>query len=181
MGWFRRVRDLFHADTQPQDDPERVLNAYIEASSEKLRALSVSVNRSRSEWLTAKENCERLETDMAQLRSKAEEAAKQGHANAARRFLEELHDRRPQAEQLTQDTEKLKERADQLERKFELLASKLETARKLKEQFRLRARDAMLQLEARRALEMDLTTSSAMDQIQEAAFLAEAKAELERT
>ncbi|WP_336788529.1 hypothetical protein [Paenibacillus sp. MMO-177] len=54
MGLFSRLKDLFKAKIPQEDYPVRVLSDFIEFYSEKLRELSVSVNRSESEWLLLK-------------------------------------------------------------------------------------------------------------------------------
>lgn len=181
MGLIRRLSHLFKAKSEVEDNPEHILNAYIEAGSEALRELSVSAKRAQSESLTLQEKMNLLRAEIQVKRGKAEEAAKEANLDMARRWLEEIHEQNVIYEQLQQDANQKRLFADELMQKLDALSNKVQTAKDLIEQYRMRNRHAAAILAAGKATSSDIRSSNALNQLQEETFLAEAKAELQRT
>jgi len=181
LGLIRRLRTLFKANSETEENPELILNAYIEASSESLRELAVTVKRAQSEALNVQEKMTLVHAEMEAKRGKADAAAKESNPDAARKWLEQIHAQRLLYEQLQQESEQKARFADELSEKLKVLSEKVQTAKRLVEQYRLRYRHAGAVIAAGKALVPDRDSSAAFDQIQEDLFLAEAKAELART
>ncbi|MBB6669509.1 PspA/IM30 family protein [Cohnella nanjingensis] len=177
------MRRWLQASAHPQENPEQVLHDYMEAASEKLRELSVSVNRAESEWLSLQENIELYASNAEAFRSQAEEAAKAGRTEQARQWLLKAHSESDRADRLASETNRLKNAVEHLRASLDALRTKYETAKALKDQYQLRHRYADSQWAAQQALSdrSDSSSARAMDRIQEEMFLAEAKAELAKS
>ncbi|MFC3799252.1 PspA/IM30 family protein [Cohnella sp. GCM10012308] len=180
MGLIRRLRHLFGADRSPGESPERILNAYIEASSEALRELSATAKRVQSDGLVIQEKMSAIQAEMKLKREQAEEAAQASNAELARRRLEEVHDRRLIHERLQEDANRNRIFADELLDKQETLSGKIQTAKAIVEQYQTRSRRAASLIAAEEAAS-DMDAKEALNRLQADAFLAEAKAELERS
>lgn len=179
MGIFQRVKDLFRSTTHKEENPEHILSAFIEASSEKLRELSVAVSRAESVWLTLQEKIELCESNAKVFRKHADEAVRQGNEELAKQWLERAHLELYDSENMKPDASKLKANSIQLKDSFNTLKMKLEEAKEMRNQIVMRNKAALSQLAAHQVFNED--TSSAIDRMKEESFLAEAKAELART
>ncbi|MDG0809142.1 PspA/IM30 family protein [Cohnella rhizosphaerae] len=180
MGLTRHLRRLFAAKRQSEEDPERLLNAYIEASSEALRELSVTTKRVQSEGLVILEKMNAVQSEIKTKRDIAEDAARASDAELARRWLEEVHDRNQLYEKLQADAERNRVFAEELLEKQDALSGKIQTAKAVIEQYKARSRRAVSLIAAEQALS-DGDSKDVLDQLQADLFLAEAKAELERS
>lgn len=180
LGLTRHLRRWFGAKRPSEEDPERILNAYIEASSEALRELSVTTKRAQSEGLVIAEKMNAVQAEIKTKRDKAEEAARASNAELARRWLEEVHDRTLLYEQLQEDARRNQVFAEELLEKRDALSGKIQTAKAVIEQYKARSRRAASVIAAEQALS-DGDSKDALGQLQADLFLAEAKAELERS
>lgn len=180
MGLIRRLRHLFENKIQSEGNPERILNAYIEASSEALRQLSVTTKRVQSDGLVIQEKMNAVQAEMKTKRDKAEEAAQVSNTDLAHRWLEEAHDRNLLYEKLKEDANRNQIFADELLVKKDTLFHKIQTAKAIIEQYKARSRRAASIIAAEQAMS-DLDSKNALSQLEEDTFLAEAKAELERS
>ncbi|WP_336788473.1 PspA/IM30 family protein [Paenibacillus sp. MMO-177] len=177
MGLFDRIRVLFKANSPQEDHPLQVLSAFIESSSEKLRELTVSVNRSESEWLLQKRKMDLHLVNSAMYRDKADQEAKVGNADMAKHWLVQAHSQESYLAKLEPEVERLQQSTDQMKETLAQIENKLQTAKELRQQFMLRINAADSQVQMNTALN-EILSSSALDRVREETFLAEAKAEL---
>ncbi|ACS99806.1 PspA/IM30 family protein [Paenibacillus sp. JDR-2] len=182
MGIFSRMKDLFlsRVNSPQEEHPVRILNAFIESYSEKLRELTVSVNKSESEWLLLKGKLKTYQVSSSMHRDKAEQAAKEGNADKARHWLAQAHSQKAYSQKLEPEVERLERTTEQLKDTLAQLENKLQTAKDMRQQFILRIEAAHSQLKMNAALNESFS-ASAMERLKEETFLAEAKAELMRS
>lgn len=180
MGLFGRFRDLFRSNTPQEDHPLQVLSAFIESYTEKLRELSVTVNRSESEWLIQKEKMNLYTVNSAIYRDKAGQEAKLGNVEMAKHWLMQAHSQDTYLAKLEPEVERLQHTTDQLKATLAQLEHKVQTAKEMRQQFTLRLEAANSQLQMNSAINESFS-SSALERAQEETFLAEAKAELVRS
>src|SRR4051794_23778450 len=91
MGLFRLLRGMFNTnaeDYKDEDNPQRVLNTYIESCTEKLRDFSVLLNRMESDKLSLQERIRILEKESGYLQVDAEQALIKENEMSARSLLE---------------------------------------------------------------------------------------------
>ncbi|GLX69638.1 PspA/IM30 family protein [Paenibacillus glycanilyticus] len=180
MGLFDRMKNLFRANSPQEDHPLQVLSAYIESYSEKLRELTVSVNRSESEWLIQKGKMDLYLANSAIYRDKADQEASVGNAETAKHWLIQAHTQESYVANLEPEVKKLQHSTKQLKETLAQFENKLQTAKEMRKQFMLRIEAANSQMQMNSARNEALS-SSALERLQEEAFLAEAKVELLRS
>ncbi|HWJ02989.1 MAG TPA: PspA/IM30 family protein [Verrucomicrobiae bacterium] len=98
MGLFSRIKDLFQANINDivtkAEDPEKMLNLYIERATEELRNFSVQVNRATADKLMLEEKISEAKKDVQEYAQQAVLAVEQGRDDLARTAL----NRKQQAE-----------------------------------------------------------------------------------
>ncbi len=133
MGLFNRIKDVLHANVNDlinkAEDPEKMLNLYIEQASEELRNFSVQVNRATADKLLLEEKIVEAEKQIEDYGQKAVLAVEQNRDDLARTALnrkqiaeQNLVDYRQQLQEQEQVVSDLKEN-------FQVLTEKLQKAK----------------------------------------------------
>lgn len=91
MGLFTRVKDLMQANimdlVNKAEDPEKMLNLYIEQASDEVRNFQIQVNRAVADKIQLEERIETLNKEIAERTEQATLAVQQGKDDLARTAL----------------------------------------------------------------------------------------------
>lgn len=91
MGLFTRVKDLLQANVMDivnkAEDPEKMLNLYIDQASDEVRNFQIQVNRAVADKIQLEERIETLNKEIAQRTEQASLAVQQGKDDLARTAL----------------------------------------------------------------------------------------------
>ncbi|MEA4901105.1 PspA/IM30 family protein [Desulfitobacterium sp.] len=91
MGLFTRVKDLMQANimdlVNKAEDPEKMLNLYIEQASDEVRNFQIQVNRAIADKIQLEERIETLNKEIAERTEQATLAVQQGKDDLARTAL----------------------------------------------------------------------------------------------
>ncbi|MGB9846634.1 MAG: PspA/IM30 family protein, partial [Desulfotomaculales bacterium] len=94
MGIFSRLKDLLEANISDllnkAEDPEKMLNLYIERAGEELKEFNVQVNRAVADELALRQKIEASEKEIESWASQARVAVQQGRDDLARVALERM-------------------------------------------------------------------------------------------
>lgn len=91
MGLFTRVKDLLQANimdlVNKAEDPEKMLNLYVDRATEEIRNFQIQVNRAVADKIQLEERIENLNKEVAQRTEQATLAVQQGKDDLARTAL----------------------------------------------------------------------------------------------
>ncbi|ODA40703.1 PspA/IM30 family protein [Desulfosporosinus sp. BG] len=91
MGLFTRVKDLFQANitdiVNKAEDPEKMLNLYVDRTTEEVRSFQIQVNRAVADKIQLEERIVTLGKEVAQRTEQAGLAVQQGKDELARTAL----------------------------------------------------------------------------------------------
>jgi phage shock protein A len=91
MGLFTRVKDLLQANimdlVNKAEDPEKMLNLYVDRATEEVRNFQIQVNRAVADKIQLEERIENLNKEVAQRTEQATLAVQQGKDDLARTAL----------------------------------------------------------------------------------------------
>lgn len=91
MGLFTRVKDLLQANimdlVNKAEDPENMLNLYVDRATEEIRNFQIQVNRAVADKIQLEERIENLNKEVAQRTEQATLAVQQGKDDLARTAL----------------------------------------------------------------------------------------------
>ncbi len=146
MSLFGKVKDLLQANimdiVNKAEDPEKMLNLYVERATEEVRNFQIQVNRAVADKIQLEERIETLRKEIAQRTEQATLAVQQGKDDLARSALT----LKKQAEASLTDYEA--QLSDQttavidLQENFRLLSEKLEKAKMERNNLIMRQRRA---------------------------------------
>jgi len=146
MGLFSRIRDLMEANisdlVSKAEDPEKMLNLYVDRASEELRNFQVQVNQAVADQIALEKKIESAQKEAADWGDKARLAVQQGRDDLARTAL--LRQKTAQ-EALADYQSQLAEQkgvVDELKSNYRLLEEKLAQARSERDQLVMRERRA---------------------------------------
>jgi len=156
MGLFTRLKDVLNANLgdliSKAEDPEKMLNMYIERATEEVRNFSVQVNRAVADRILLAEKIAENKKAVEELSQQAALAVQQNRDDLARTALS----RKKNAEQnlvdfsgqLTEQEQIVKD----LQENFQLLSEKLEKAKEERDNLVMRQRRAQTMKRASDAL-----------------------------
>ncbi|WP_088189345.1 PspA/IM30 family protein [Desulfosporosinus sp. FKA] len=156
MGLFSKVKDLLQANTMDliskAEDPEKMLNLYVERATEEVRNFQIQVNRALADKILLEERIEGLNKEINVRSEQAELAVQQGKDDLARNALTY----KKQAEisksdyesQLLEQTKSVKDLQDNLR----VLSEKLEKAKLERNDLVMRQRRAETMKKANEAV-----------------------------
>lgn len=91
MGIFAKVKDLFQANindlVNKTEDPEKMLNLYVERATEEVRSFQIQVNRAVADKIQLEEYIKHAQEDIVTRMAQATEAVKAGKDDLARTAL----------------------------------------------------------------------------------------------
>jgi phage shock protein A len=156
MGIFGKVKDLMQANVMDlvnkAEDPEKMLNLYVERAGEEVRNFHVQVNRAVADKIQLEERISELDKEIVRRTEQATLAVQQGKDDLARTALTY----KKQAEASKQDYEA--QLADQvkavqeLEENLKVLTEKLEKAKNERNNLVMRQRRAQTMKKANEAV-----------------------------
>lgn len=146
MGLFGKVKDLLQANimdlVNKAEDPEKMLNLYVERATEEVRNFQIQVNRAIADKIQLEERVEELKKEIAQRTEQATLAVQQNRDDLARTALT----LKKQAEQSMLDfqaqmSDQVKA-VDDLQENLRILTEKLEKAKMERDNLVMRQRRA---------------------------------------
>lgn len=156
MGLFSRVKDLLQANimdiVNKAEDPEKMLNLYVDRATEEIRSFQIQVNRAVADKIQLEERIETLNREVSQRTEQASLAVQQGKDELARTALT----LRKQAETSLADYQN--QLADQskavedLQENLRILSEKLEKAKMERNNLVMRQRRAETMKKANEAV-----------------------------
>ncbi|MHB1654052.1 MAG: PspA/IM30 family protein [Desulfitobacteriaceae bacterium] len=156
MGLFGKVKDLLQANIMDMvnkaEDPEKMLNLYVDRATEEVRNFQIQVNRAIADKIQLEERIQDLQKDIAQRTEQATMAVQQNRDDLARTALT----LKKQAEQSladyqTQLTDQV-QAVEELQENLRLLTEKLEKAKTERNNLIMRQRRAQTMKKANEAV-----------------------------
>ncbi|BAE86313.1 PspA/IM30 family protein [Desulfitobacterium hafniense] len=156
MGLLNRVKDLFQANVtdilNKSEDPEKMLNFYVEKASEDVRNFQIQVNRAIADKIQLEERISNLKKEITERSEQATIAVQQGKDELARTALT----LKKQAETSLADFElQLADQAkavEELQENLRTLTEKLEKAKQERNNLVMRQRRAKTMKDANDAV-----------------------------
>lgn len=187
MGLFSRVKDLVQANVMDMvnkaEDPEKMLNLYIDQASDEVRNFQIQVNRAVADKIQLEERIESLNKEIAQRTEQAGLAVQQGKDDLARTALS----LKKQAEnsildlqaQLSEQTKAVED----LQENLRILSEKLEKAKSERNNLVMRQRRAQTMKKANDTISgmSKLDPMSNIDRMEDRVERMEAEAKASRT
>lgn len=167
MGLFSRLKDLLEANISDligkAEDPEKMLNLYIERATEELKKFNVQVNRAVADELLLRQKVEASQKEIESWTTQAKVAVSQDRDDLARIALER---KRTAGNNLADYQNQLadQQKAVQVLRdNYRLLEEKLNKARSERDQLIIRQRRAKAMKQANDAVQEIASASSLSD------------------
>ncbi|KJS17680.1 MAG: phage-shock protein [Peptococcaceae bacterium BRH_c4b] len=165
MGLFKKIKDLMEANLSDlinkAEDPEKMLNLYIEKATEELKNFNVQVNRSVADELLLRQKIEGAEKEITSWMTQAKVAIQQNRDDLAKIAL----DRKQTAERTLEDLKvQLTEQqaaVQELRENYRALEEKLSKARSEKDALIMRQRRAQAMKQAGEAVK-EVASSNAL-------------------
>ncbi|TEB09019.1 PspA/IM30 family protein [Pelotomaculum propionicicum] len=186
MGLFQRLKDLLEANISDlisrAEDPEKLLNLYIERATEELKKFNLQVNRAVADQLTLRQRIEASQKEIESWTTQAKVAVTQNRDDLARIALE----RRKTAENNLVDYQSQladQEKAvEELRANYRVLEEKLNKARSERDQLVIRQRRAEAMKQANEAIQevAGATAFSDFDRMKDKVSRMEAEAQASR-
>ncbi|MHB1407574.1 MAG: PspA/IM30 family protein [Desulfitobacteriaceae bacterium] len=187
MGLFSRVKDLLQANimdiVNKNEDPEKMLNLYVERATEEVRNFQIQVNRAVADKIQLEERIETLGSEITQRSEQAKLAVQQNKDDLARTALSLKKD----AEASLRDYEvQLADQAEavtDLQENLRILTEKLEKAKLERNNLVMRQRRAQTMKKANEAISGVSTRDplADIDRMKEQVERAEAEAKASKT
>lgn len=187
MGLFSRVKDLLQANimdiVNKSEEPEKMLNLYVERASEEVRSFQIQVNRAVADKIQLEERIADLRKEIAQRTEQAALAVQQNKDDLARTALT----LKKQAETSLADYEaQLADQAkavEDLQENLRILTEKLEKAKMERNNLVMRQRRAQTMKKANEAISGMSTHDpmADMDRMKERVERMEAEAKASRS
>lgn len=187
MGLFSKVKDLFQANimdiVNKAEDPEKMLNLYVERASEEVRNFQIQVNRAVADKIQLEEKIDTLNKEIKQRTEQANLAVQQGKDDLARTALTLKKEAEASlVDYQTQLAEQAKSVTD-LQENLRILTEKLEKAKMERNNLVMRQRRAATMKKANEAIS-GLSTHDPMadmDRMKERVERMEAEAKASKT
>lgn len=169
MGLLQRIKDLVLANINEllsrAENPEVMLNHYIEEGRENLKELNIALNRAVADKLQLEKKIQQTEQAIQSWARQAQVAVGQGKDDLAREALERKYDAEKTLEGLRSQLAEQTVTVEQMRENYELLEKRLEEARAKRDELIMRQHRAEAQKKANEALGR-LSQSSALDNIE---------------
>ncbi|MCL6634562.1 MAG: PspA/IM30 family protein [Peptococcaceae bacterium] len=186
MGLFKRLKDLLEANISDlinrAEDPEKMLNLYVERATEELKQFNIQVNRAVADQLVLRQKIEACRKEIESWTTQARVAVAQDRDDLARIALE----RKKTAENSLADYQaqlaEQEKAVEELRSNYRLLEEKLNKARAERDQLVIRQRRAAAMKQASEAVR-EIAGGSALsdfDRMREKVARAEAEAQATR-
>jgi phage shock protein A len=156
MGLFSRVKDLLEANitdlVKKAEDPEKMLNLYVERATEEVRNFQIQVNRAVADKILLEEKIEDLHKQIAQRSEQAALAVKQGKDDLARTALSLKKDAESGLSDYQGQLAEQSRAVEDLQENLRVLSEKLEKAKVERNNLVMRQRRAQTMKKANDAV-----------------------------
>jgi phage shock protein A len=167
MGLFKRLKDLLEANitdlVSKAEDPEKLLNLYIERATEELKEFNIQVNRAVADELTLRQKIEAAGKEIESWTAQAKVAVQQGRDDLARIALERKQTAQANLESYRAQLAEQEKAVAELRESYRLLEEKLHKARAERDQLVVRQRRAKALKEASEAVQQVAGSSALSD------------------
>ncbi|MBE3588697.1 MAG: PspA/IM30 family protein [Thermoanaerobacteraceae bacterium] len=157
MGLFKRLKDLLEANLSDlisrAEDPEKMLNLYIERATRELKEFNIQVNRAVADELMLKQKIEAAGKEIESWSTQARVAVQQGRDDLARTALERKQVAQASLESYQSQLAEQQKAVAELRENYRLLEEKLNKARAERDQLVIRQRRAKAMKEANEAVQ----------------------------
>ncbi|NLI94128.1 MAG: phage shock protein A [Peptococcaceae bacterium] len=156
MGLFSRVKDLLEANimdiVKKAEDPEKMLNLYVDRATEEVRNFQIQVNRAVADKILLEEKIEELTKQVAQRSEQAALAVKQGKDDLARTALSLKKDAESAIMDYQGQLAEQSQAVQDLQENLKILTEKLEKAKLERNNLVMRQRRAETMKKANEAV-----------------------------
>lgn len=164
---FKRLKDLLEANIADlinrAEDPEKMLNLYIERATEELKEFNVQVNRAVADELTLRRKIESTAKEIESWAAQARVAVQQGRDDLARVALERKQEAQVNLESYRAQLAEQQKVVAELRENYRLLEEKLRRAKEERDQLVIRKRRAEALKEASEAVQQVAGASALSD------------------
>ena len=156
MGLFGKVKDLLQANimdlVNKSEDPEKMLNLYVERAMEEVRNFNIQVNRAVADKIQLEERIEGLTKEIELRASQATLAVQQSKDDLARTAL--TYKKQAETSKLDYETQLVDQAkaVDDLQENLRILSEKLEKAKMERNNLVMRQRRAQTMKNANEAI-----------------------------
>lgn len=165
MGLFQRLKDLMEANISDlinkAEDPEKMLNLYIERATEELKEFNIQVNRSVADELQLRQKIEAAQKEAQSWITQAKVAVQQNRDDLARIALDRKQTAEKTLEDLRLQLADQQKAVEELRANYRILEEKLNKARTEKDSLVMRQRRAKALKQAGEAVK-EISSSSAL-------------------
>ncbi|KJR97014.1 MAG: phage-shock protein [Peptococcaceae bacterium BRH_c4a] len=165
MGLFQRLKDLLEANISDlinkAEDPEKMLNLYIERAAEELKEFNIQVNRSVADELLLRQKIEAAQKEAQSWIAQAKVAIQQNRDDLARIALDRKQTAEKTLEDLRLQQADQQKAVEELRANYRILEEKLNKARTEKDSLVMRQRRAKALKQAGEAVK-EISSSSAL-------------------
>jgi len=165
MGLFQRLKDLLEANLSDlinkAEDPEKMLNLYIERATEELKEFNIQVNRSVADELLLRQKIEAAQKEAQSWITQAKVAIQQNRDDLARIALDRKQTAEKTLEDLRLQLADQQKAVEELRANYRILEEKLSKARTEKDSLVMRQRRAKALKQAGEAVK-EISSSSAL-------------------
>ncbi|MDA8228049.1 MAG: PspA/IM30 family protein [Desulfitobacterium hafniense] len=157
MGLFKKLKDLLEANISDlvnrAEDPEKMLNLYIERATEELKEFNIQVNRAVADELQLRQKIESAEKEIKSWMGQAKMAVQQNRDDLARIALDRKQTTEKTLEDLRLQLTDQQKAVEELRANFTILEEKLNKAKIEKEALVMRQRRAKAMKQAGEAVQ----------------------------
>lgn len=186
MGLFKRIKDLLDANISDliskAEDPEKMLNLYVERATQELKEFNIQVNRAVADELMLRQKIEASAKETESWTAQARVAVQQGRDDLARIALERKQTAQNNLESYKTQLADQEKAVAELRENYRLLEEKLNKAKSEREQLIIRQRRAKAMKQANEAVK-EVAEGSAMadfDRMRDKVMRTEAEAQASR-
>lgn len=165
MSLFKKLKDLLEANISDlinkAEDPEKMLNLYIERATEELKEFNIQVNRAVADELQLRQKIGGAEKEIQSWMTQAKVAVQQSRDDLAKIALERRQTAEKTLEDLRLQLADQQKAVEELRANFRMLEEKLSKARTEKDALVMRQRRAKALKQAGEAVQ-EIASSSAL-------------------
>lgn len=157
MGLFKRLRDLLEANISDlvakAEDPEKMLNLYVERATEELKQFNIQVNRAVADQLILRQKVEASQKEIESWTTQAKVAITQNRDDLAKIALERKKTAENNLLEYQTQLADQEKSVEELRSNYRLLEEKLNRAKSEKDQLVIRQRRAAAMKQANEAVQ----------------------------
>lgn len=165
MGLFQRLKDIMEANLSEllnkAEDPEKLLNLYIDRATEELKSFNIQVNRAVADELMLRQKLEARQKEIESWSTQARVAITQNRDDLARIALDRKRTAENNVTQYQAQLADQQKAVAELRDNYRLLEEKLNKARSERDQLVIRQRRAKAMKQAGEAVQ-EISSSSAL-------------------